>query len=468
MTRCRDDLPAPSSAATVPAAAIRAAPIRAVPIRAGESSAPTGAAGGLSRRTTLFFAVACGVAVSNVYFADPLLVSMGQDFGLSPGSIGLVVTATQIGYGLGLFLLVPLGDVVDRRRLIVVQFLLMALALVAAGSAPAVVVLLAGMAAVGSLAVVTQSLVAFAASLAGPAHRGRVVGLVTSGVVIGILCARTASGVLADLAGWRTVYFASAALALAIGLVAHRALPRPTPVGDQVSYFRLLASMAEMFRTERTFRNRALLALLVFGAFSTLWSCLALPLSAPPLSLSHSAIGAFGLIGVAGALAAVPAGRLNDRGLSRWTTGGALVVLCVSWAPIALARQSLWALAIGVVLLDLAVQAVHVTSQSLIYEVRPAAGSRLIGGYMIFYSIGSGTGAIASTATFAVAGWAGVSVQGASLSLCALLWWAYTASTEASSEASTGNGPVRFVRGWRERVGRGTPSTAGSAGLERG
>jgi predicted MFS family arabinose efflux permease len=293
----------------------------------------------------------------------------------------------------------------------VVQFLLMTLALVAAGSAPAVVVLLAGMAAVGSLAVVTQSLVTFAASLAGPAHRGRVVGLVTSGVVIGILCARTASGVLADLAGWRTVYFASAALALAIGLVAHRALPRPTPVGDQVSYFRLLASLAELFRTERTFRN---------------------------------------------------------RGFSRWTTGGALVVLCVSWAPIALARQSLWALAIGVVLLDLAVQAVHVTSQSLIYEVRPAAGSRLIGGYMIFYSIGSGTGAIASTATFAVAGWAGVSVQGAALSLCALLWWAYTASTEASSEASTGNGPVRFVRGWRERAGRGTPSTAGSAGLERG
>ncbi|MDT7557294.1 MAG: hypothetical protein QOI68_1764, partial [Pseudonocardiales bacterium] len=164
MTRCRDDLPAPSSAATVPAAAIRAVPIRAVPVRAGESPAPTGAAGGLSRRTTLFFAVACGVSVSNVYFADPLLVSMGQDFGLSPGSIGLVVTATQIGYGLGLFLLVPLGDVVNRRRLIVVQFLLMALALVAAGSAPVAVVLLAGMVAVGSLAVVTQSLVAFAAS----------------------------------------------------------------------------------------------------------------------------------------------------------------------------------------------------------------------------------------------------------------------------------------------------------------
>jgi predicted MFS family arabinose efflux permease len=384
----------------------------------------------LSRAATLFFAVAAGIAVSNVYFAQPLLVSIGHDFGLGAGALGLVVTATQVGYGIGLFLLVPLGDLVNRRRLIVAQFGLMALALLAAAAAPDVLVLLAGMAAVGLLAVVTQALVAFAAALAGPARRGQVVGTVTSGVVIGILSARAVSGALADLAGWRAVYLASAALAMAIGLAAHRVLPGGGPAGTSVGtpmpYRRLLGSTVELLRRERTFRFRGMLALLTFGAFSTLWSCLALPLSAPPLSLSHTAIGAFGLIGVAGAVAAVPAGRLNDRGFARWTTGGALILLTVSWLPISLAGQSLWALAGGVVLLDLAVQTVHVTNQSLVLELAPDAGSRLIGGYMIFYSVGSGVGAIASTAAYAFAGWTAVCGLGAALSLLALLLWGCT------------------------------------------
>ena len=380
----------------------------------------------LSRLTTLFFAVASGIAASNVYFAQPLLVSIGQDFGLGAGVLGLVVTATQVGYGIGLFLLVPLGDVVNRRRLIATQFGLTALALLATGAAPNAVVLLAGTAAVGLLAVVTQALVAFAAALAGPARRGSVVGTVTSGIVIGILSARAVSGVLADLAGWRAVYFASAALAMVNGVATHRILPGGGPVGTPMPYRKLVGSTVGLPRRERVFRIRGLLALLTFGAFSTLWSCLALPLSAPPLALSHAAIGAFGLIGVAGAIAAAPAGRLNDLGFARWTTGGALILLTLSWLPISLVGHSLWALAGGVALLDLAVQAVHVTNQNLVLELAPDAGSRLIGGYMIFYSVGSGAGAIASTAAYALAGWTAVCGLGAVLSLLALLLWART------------------------------------------
>ena len=419
MTSCDRATPTGPGTAPTHTAPTHTAPITAAPVRDR-----------LTRLTTLFFAVAAGIAVSNVYFAQPLLVSIGQDFGLSAGVLGLVVTATQVGYGVGLFLLVPLGDMVNRRRLIVAQFGLMAIALLAAGAAPNALVLLAGMAAVGLLAVVTQALVAFAAALARPERRGRVVGTVTSGVVIGILSARAVSGALADLAGWRAVYFASAALVMVIAVAAHRVLPRGGPagssVGSRMPYRRLLGSTVALLRQERTFRLRGTLALLTFGAFSTLWSCLALPLSAPPLSLSHTAIGAFGLIGVAGALAAVPAGRLNDRGHARWTTGGALILLTLSWLPIGLAGHSLWALAGGVVLLDLAVQTVHVTNQSLILELAPDAGSRLIGGYMIFYSVGSGVGAIASTAAYAFAGWTAVAVLGAALSLLALLLWAAT------------------------------------------
>lgn len=390
--------------------------------RSGEGSAYV-----LSRGIVVLFAVACGAAVANVYFSQPLLVTMGDDLDMSPALVGSVVTLTHVGYGLGLFFLVPLGDMADRRRLIVTQllFLVGALALVAA--APTAAVLLVGMASVGLLAVVTQTLVAFAASLAAPAGRGRVVGLVTSGVVSGILLARTASGLIADLAGWRSVYLASASLTALLALVLYRVLPRHSAAPPRaLRYGQLLRSTITLFVREPLLRLRALFGLLVFAAFSTLWSSVALPLSEAPYSWSHSAIGALGLIGVAGALAATVAGRLNDRGLSRRTTGIAFALLAASWLSLAFTRSSLWALVVGVILLDLAVQAVHVTNQTLIYALHPDAGSRLIGGYMVFYSIGSATGAIAATSLYTAAGWGAVCALGAAFSLLGLALWAVT------------------------------------------
>ncbi|WP_279581020.1 MFS transporter [Fodinicola feengrottensis] len=182
----------------------------------------------LSRSVTSLLAVAGGVAVANVYFAQPLLVTMGRDFGMGRAVLGLVVTITQIGYGVGLFLVVPLGDLVDARRLAVVQLVLLAAALVIVGTAGAGGVLLAALAAVGLLAVVVQTLVAYAASLAEPARRGRVVGSVTSGVVIGILLARVVSGAVADLAGWRSVYLLSAALTVAVMVALYLCCRRAT------------------------------------------------------------------------------------------------------------------------------------------------------------------------------------------------------------------------------------------------
>lgn len=381
----------------------------------------------LTRGVVMLFAVACGASVANVYFSQPLLVTIGHDLAMSPALVGSVVTLTHVGYGLGLFFLVPLGDVVDRRRLIVAQLLLLVSALAVVATAPTAAILLTGLAATGLLSVVTQTLVAFAASLAPAARRGRVVGLVTSGVVIGILLARTASGLLADLAGWRSVYLASASLSALLALTLYRVLPRHSAAPPtSLRYGQLLRSTVTLFARERLLRLRALFGLLVFAAFSTLWSSIALPLSEAPYFLSHSAIGALGLVGVVGALAATVAGRLNDRGLSRRTTGIALALLAASWVPLAFTRSSLWALVVGVILLDLAVQAVHVTNQTLIYALHPEAGSRLIGGYMIFYSIGSATGAIAATSLYTVAGWGAVCVLGAAFSCFGLALWAFT------------------------------------------
>jgi predicted MFS family arabinose efflux permease len=395
---------------------------------AAAPSASTAAKAGpaLSRGAALLFSVACGLAVANVYYAQPLLDIMGDEFGISHATVGLVVTVTQIGYGLGLLLVAPLGDLLDRRRLIVGQSLLSAVALLIVALAPTGAILLAGMAAVGLLAVVTQVLVAYAATLADPSERGRVVGVVTSGIIIGILLARTVSGTLSDIFGWRSVYIASAVATLIIASLLFKALPAQGCPRAHIPYLRLIGSVFTLFVEEPVWRIRAILALLIFSAITMLWTPIVLPLSAAPFSLSHTEIGLFGLAGAMGAVGAARAGRLADRGHAQRTTGIALLIMLLSWLPIALLAYSLWGLIIGVVAIDFGLQSAHVANQSLIYRVRPEAQSRLTAGYMVCYSIGCATGSIASTFVYAWAGWIGVCLAGATISAIALAFWALT------------------------------------------
>ncbi|WP_428839918.1 MFS transporter [Bacillus safensis] len=380
----------------------------------------------MSHYMALLFAAACGMAVANIYFAQPLLDSLADEFGITYSSIGIIITITQLCYAAGLLLIVPLGDLLNRRRLIIGQMLLSVLALILVGIAPIVTVLFLGLAVVGLLAVVTQVLVAFAASWAAPEERGRIVGLVQSGIVTGILLARTFAGVLTDFAGWRSVYLVSAVIMLILTGVLFRVLPRDDSKRESLSYVHLLRSMFILFIQERILRIRGILALLIFIVFGTLWTSLVLPLSTPPYSLSHTVIGAFGLAGAAGALGAARAGSLADRGFGQFTTGIALVLLFISWFFISLTEHSLIALVIGIILLDLSVQAVHVTNQSMIFTVRAEARSRLTAAYMIFYSIGSATGSIVSTSIYATYGWGGVCLFGASISALAILYWFIT------------------------------------------
>ncbi|EPC8418366.1 MFS transporter [Bacillus wiedmannii] len=380
----------------------------------------------MSHALALLFATACGMSVANIYFAQPLLDQLSNEFSINHSIIGVVITVTQIFYGVGLLLLVPLGDLLNQRRLIVGQMLLSTTALVIVGTASSSMVLFAGMALVGLLAVVTQTLVAFAATIASPTERGRVVGIVTSGIVIGILLARTFAGILTDVVGWRSVYLFSAALMLLLVFMFIKMLPNVEREVKSLSYLQLIRSVLTLFIQERTLRVRSVLAMLIFADFSILWTSLVLPLSTPPIALSHSAIGAFGLVGVAGALAAARAGKLADQGYGQRTTGIALALLLISWLFISYMEQSLIALVIGIILLDLAVQAIHVTNQTMILPLHTEARSRLTAGYMVFYSIGSAGGSIASTQIYAHFGWGGVSLLGASVSAFALLFWAMT------------------------------------------
>ncbi|MNO60133.1 Inner membrane transport protein YnfM [compost metagenome] len=384
---------------------------------------------GLSPSLTLLFSITCALAVANVYFAQPLLDSMAQSLGVASSMIGVVVTATQVGYALGLLFIVPLGDLVNRKRLMLTQVLLSAVALAAVGAAQQWLALLGAMIVMGLLAVVVQVLVAYAAVLATPSQRGQAVGTVTSGIVLGILLARFTSGLIADIAGWRAVYFVSSGLMLTLAAVLWKVVPVTPSPRQKDTYLALIGSLFKLFISEPTLRARGLLALLIFAAFSVLWTAMVLPLSAPPLSLSHTAIGLFGLAGVAGALAARRAGRWADQGLGQRVTGIALGLLTLSWLPISVAETSLVALVCGVVLLDFAVQAVHVTNQSIIFAARPDAQSRMVGAYMCFYSVGSALGAAAATQVYALWGWEAVSLLGALISVSALVLWLLTSQS---------------------------------------
>jgi len=386
-----------------------------------EADSPPAAIPVLSSRMIFLFSLTSALAVANVYSAQPLLESIAASLQVSPGTIGTVVTATQSGYALGLIFLVPLGDCVNRKKLVITQLLLSVLALITAAVAPDLMTLLCAMLLVGLMAVVTQLMVAWAAMLASPEQRGQVVGSVTSGIVIGILLARFVSGMIADLAGWRAVYLTAACLLLLISLILAKVLPATAGQTRRTSYPHLLLSVFRLFLTEPQLRRRGILALLIFAAFSMLWSSMVLPLTA--LSLSHTQTGMFGLAGLAGALAASRAGAWADLGLGQRATGLALALLTFSWLPIAALHISLLLLIFGVILLDFAVQTVHVINQSLIVAARPEAASRLVGAYMCFYSLGSALGAIAATQLYTHWGWQAVCYAGAAVSASAFLCW---------------------------------------------
>jgi predicted MFS family arabinose efflux permease len=380
----------------------------------------------------LLFAAAAGLSVANVYYAQPLLDALARDFGIAEASVGIVVTATQVGCALALVLVVPLGDLLDRRRLVLIQMACLVVALAGVGMAASPFCLLLGMLAVGMLGTaMTQGLIAYAASVAAPSERGSVVGAAQGGVMIGLLMARSLSGLVADLAGWRAVYGTAALLAMLMGVVLVRMLPASQSTEAQaaprLSYLALIASTVTLIARDRVLQIRGMLALLMFAAFNIFWTALVLPLSAPPYSLSHTQIGAFGLVGVVGALAAARAGHWADRGLGQRTTGMALGVMLLSWLLLAATPVSLWWLAAGILLLDLGGQAIHVTNQSMIFSAQSGdAQSRMVAGYMLFYAVGSGLGAIASTAMYAAAGWMGVCMLGAGVMLAALGFWALT------------------------------------------
>jgi len=359
------------------------------------------------------------VAVADLYYAQPLLSTIASGLGVGSGTAGLIVTFSQIGYAAGLALLVPAGDMLDRRRLVPAVLALTAVSLAGSAVAPTIGVLIALAVLVGVGSVAAQILVPLAASLADDDERGRVVGTVMSGLLLGILLARTGSGLVAGVSSWRVVYLVAAVLVVVLAGVLWRALPPESP-RPRPSYPSLLASTVSLWRAEPLLRRRSLLGGLGFAAFSVFWTTMAFLLAGAPYHYSDTVIGLFGLVGAAGALCANAAGRLADRGYEAPATLGFAAAILVSFWPIWVGRHSLLALIVGIAVLDVGVQGLQVTNQSVIYRLAPEARSRINASYMVCYFVGGAIGSAVAGALYASSGWVAVCLLGAGVGLVAV------------------------------------------------
>lgn len=371
----------------------------------------------LTPALTLLLAAATGVAVANIYYAQPMLGLIAGGFGASGAAAATVATVTQLGYALGLVLLVPLGDAVDRRRLILWQSAGLVAALAAAAAAPSLSALVAASAAIGVASTIAQQIVPFVAELAGPERRGRAVGLVMSGLLTGILLARTLSGAVGSWAGWRVMFLVGAVIAALMGAVLGRALPSSRP-RTRVRYGALLLSLASLVRDHPPLLRAGLIQGALFAGFSAFWSTLALRLEGPPFHRGAAVAGLFGVVGLAGVLVAPLAGRVSDRRGPRPVVGAGLAVVLLAFAVLA-SSSAIPGMVLGVVLLDGGIQLSMIANQSIVFALSDAARSRINTVFVTVLFLGGALGSAGGSLAWHLGGWPAVSGFGAALALAA-------------------------------------------------
>ena len=375
---------------------------------------------------TLLLAFACGLIVANIYYAQPLAGPIGAALGLSPGATGLIVTVTQIGYGVGLLFIVPLGDLLEARRLMLALIGLATLALLGAALSTHPLPFLAATFCIGLTSVAVQVLVPYAAHLAPEAMRGRVVGNVMSGLMLGIMLARPVSSFIAQMASWHAVFFMSAGVMTLLALALGSSLPPRDPVST-LSYRSLLGSMAHLVRATPVLRRRALYQAGLFAAFSLFWTTVPLLLAGPEFQLSQGGIALFALAGVAGAIASPIAGRFADKGWTRPATAFAMLAVAAAFLLSHLGSYgsplALGSLVVAGILLDFGVTTNLVLGQRAIFVLGAEYRSRLNGLYMATFFAGGAAGSALGGLAFAHGGWVLASWLGFAMPVAALIYF---------------------------------------------
>lgn len=394
--------------------------------KASKNSTSVGEVSDISSGMVLLLAIASGLIVANLYYAQTLVGPISASTGLSAKAAGLIVTLTQIGYTLGLLFVVPLGDLLENRRLILTGLLVTAAALIAAALSTGPLVFLAAALAIGLGSVAAQVIVPFAAHLSKEATRGQAVGKVVSGLLLGIMLARPAASLVAAHASWHVVFGGAAVLMLALAAVLRRALPLRKPVSN-IRYPALMASLWHLLLGTPVLRRRAAYHAGLFGAFSLFWTVTPLVLASPAFGLSQTGIAIFALVGMAGAVASPIAGRLADAGHTLPATAVALILGMVAFALPMFVPQSqhlaLGLLVIASIVLDMGVAANLVLGQRAIFSLAPEVRGRLNGLYFALFFAGGAAGSAVGAWVYASYGWQATLLTGMAFPALALLVW---------------------------------------------
>lgn len=375
----------------------------------------------LTRFLLLLMAISTGLVVANNYYNQPLLANMARSFQISESQISSVPMLTQIGYALGLFLIVPLGDKFKRKKLILTDFLLIIISLIGAALAPTAGWLMVASFFIGVSSVIPHLFVPMAAQLASDEKRGSAIGMVMTGLFIGILGSRTISGFVGEFLGWRAMYWIAAGIMVLLWGLLKIKLPEIYP-DFKGSYSSLLKSIVEQFRTRPKLRLAALRGALDFASFSVFWTTLVFLLEAPPFNMGSDVAGAFGIVGIAGAIIASVVGRLSDRMDKNLLIFIAVLIILGSWVILGFSATSLVGLIVGALLLDLGIQSVHITNQTIIFEGNPSARNRINTVYMVIYFIGGAFGTFAGGLVWTHFQWVGVTVAGFGFGLLVLVF----------------------------------------------
>ena len=389
------------------------------------AAAPLDSIEGAHHDPTLFalLSVSAGLIAANLYYNQPLLAGMADSFGVSPRAVGGIPTLTQLGYGLGMLLVVPLGDRFERSRLIVGMTSVASIALVGVALAPSLFWLTLGSLVLGFASMAPQLIVPYAAGVGPAARRGRAVGTVMSGLLVGILLSRALSGVVGGHFGWRAMYGLAAGIMAVLALVLRARLPAQSPE-NPVPVTTVYSSLGNVVRTQPVLRLHAVIGALTFGAFSIFWSTLSFHLAAPPHRLGSEVVGLFSIVGVAGALAAPMVGRFADRHDPRLINAAAMVTVILSFAAFGFFGNSLLGIAVGVLLLDIGVQANQISNQARIFSLDPNLRNRINTVYMATYFAGGAAGSWLGSYAWTHARWTGVSLAGGALGVAAVLIFA--------------------------------------------
>ncbi|MCV9930080.1 MFS transporter [Flavobacterium sp. LS1R49] len=370
-------------------------------------------------------AVCTGLIVANLYYCQPLIVLIANEFKIQEADAGTITYLTQAGYAIGLFFMVPLGDKIERKKQILITTLATVIALVIAATAQSFLVLEIASLLIGITSIVPQLILPLAASLSEPSQRGKVVGTIMSGLLIGILLSRTLSGIIGDLWGWRSMFWIAAGICLLMFFVMQKQFPYNKPVFHG-SYGQLLQSLFTLIKTQPLLREATLINAFCFAQFGAFWTTMVLLLSDTPFHFSSSTIGLFGIVGASGALAAPLVGKLGDKGNSRIAVGYGCLLMLISFIIFYFSGSSIIGIIIGIVCIDVGIQGVHISNQTRVYSLLPEARNRLNTVFMSFSFLGTAAGSAYGLFLWKIGGWHAVAIGCAVLALLALTVYGLT------------------------------------------